>query len=116
MTLCLAVTDRLLTRSRLARTYPHDAQLEYFRTSVLAGDTEVIGWQLRQEWQSFRVAELAIRLETNAHFFGKHLSRTAEVSNCPKDVLVPHINQEVLVKWRNHPAYDVRQVARARHS
>jgi hypothetical protein len=75
MTLCLAVTDRLLTRSRLARTYPHDAQLEYFRTSgfVLAGDTQVIARQLRQECQSFRVAELAIRLETNAHFFGKQL-------------------------------------------
>jgi hypothetical protein len=61
--------------SVLARTYPHGAQLEYFRTSgfVLAGDTEVIAWQLRQEWQSFRVAELAILLETAAHFFGKHL-------------------------------------------
>jgi hypothetical protein len=58
-----------------ARTYPHDAQLEYFRTSgfVLAGDTQVIARQLRQECQSFRVAELAIRLETNAHFFGKQL-------------------------------------------
>jgi|SRR5215469_1372565 len=44
------------------------------------------------------------------------VSCAAKVPNCPQGVLVSHINQEVLVKYRNYSDYQVRHVACARHS